>query len=241
MLIAYVLLISPSSSKCWGGFGKSTIQGWGLMVKLSVPGISMMEAEWFVFALWTLAASHLSATELAAQSVIMTVFIVMAHIPFSVAVAVDTRLGILIGCDDLYAAKVATRAGCIAAVVAGASAGLFVIPFRRPILNMFTEDEAVISVAPRTILVLAVFQIFDSTTAIVNGLLRGIGRQSAGAWINLVAYYLVRFLTSTELLLYLSLPKCLLDWATSRSRTLLRTARISSCPVDGSEFSPGPR
>jgi multidrug resistance protein, MATE family len=202
MLLAYVLLISPSSLKCWGGFGKSTFQDWGLMVKLSVPGIFMVEAEWLAFELQTLAASHLSATELAAQSVIMTVCVVMAHIPFSVAVAVSTRLGNLIGFNDLYAAKVATRACCIAAVVVGASDGLFVILFRRPILNIFTEDEAVIAIASRTILVLAVFQIFDSTTAVVNGLLRGIGRQSAGAWINLFVYYLVRFLTSTELLLY---------------------------------------
>lgn len=97
MLLAYMLLISPSSLKCCVGFGKSTFQDWGLVVKLSVPGIFMVETEWLAFELQTLAASHLSATEIAAQSVIMTVCVVMAHIPFSVTVADSTRLGSLIG------------------------------------------------------------------------------------------------------------------------------------------------
>ena len=201
ILLAYVILINPSSLKCWPGFGKSTFKDWGLMVKLSVPGVFMVEAEWFAFELQTIAASYLSATQLAAQSVIMTVCVVMAHIPFSVAVAVSTRLGNLIGSGRLYAAKVATRAYCIAAVVVGLSDGLFVIILRKPILKMFTEDEAVITIASRTIPVLAVLLIFDSTTAVVNGLLRGIGRQSTGAWINFIVYYLASFPTSRELLL----------------------------------------
>jgi multidrug resistance protein, MATE family len=191
LLLAYVLLIKPSSLKCWGGFGKSIFKDWGLMIKLSVPGIFMVEAEWFAFELLTLAASYLSATELAAQSVVMTVCVVMAHIPFSIAVAVSTRLGNLIGSGEVYAAKIATRAYCIAAVLIGLSDGLFLTLLRKPILKMFTEDEAVTGIAFQVIPVLATYQLFDSTTAVVNGLLRGIGRQSTGAWINLIVYYLV--------------------------------------------------
>ena len=201
LLLVYVLLIKPSSLKCWGGFGKSTFKDWGLMIKLSVPGIFMVEAEWFAFELLTLAASYLSATDLAAQSVVMTVCVVMAHVPFSIAVAVSTRLGNLIGSGEVYAAKVATRAYCIAAVVIGLSDGLFLALLRKPILKMFTEDEAVTGIAFQVIPVLATYQLFDSTTAVVNGLLRGIGRQSTGAWINLIVYYLVSYRTFRDLLL----------------------------------------
>jgi multidrug resistance protein, MATE family len=191
LLLAYVLLINPSCLRCWGGFGKSTFKDWGLMIKLCVPGIFMVEAEWFAFELLTLAASFLSATELAAQSVVMTVCVVMSHIPFSIAVAVSTRLGNLIGSGEVYAAKVATRAYCIAAIVIGLSDGVFLTLLRKPILKMFTEDEVVTGIAFQVISVLAIYQLFDSTTAVINGLLRGIGRQSTGAWINLVVYYLV--------------------------------------------------
>jgi hypothetical protein len=47
------------------------------------PGLFMVEAEWFAFR--TVDACRilsLLATELAAQSVVMTVCVVMAHIPF---------------------------------------------------------------------------------------------------------------------------------------------------------------
>ena len=199
ILLAYVLLIKPSSLKCWGGFSKSAFTGWGPMVKLSVPGIFMVEAEWLAFDLQTVAASYLSAKQLAAQSILMTVCVVMSHIPFAIAIVISTRLGNLIGSNSLYAAKVATRAYCIAALVVGVSTGLFLTVLRKSILKFFTEDEAVIGIASRTIPVLAVFQIFDSATASVNGLLRGIGRQSTGAWINFIVYYLVSFGTSREL------------------------------------------
>lgn len=191
LLLAYVTLINPSSLKCWVSWGKDTFKDWGPMVKLSLPGVLMVEAEWFAFEILTVAASYLSATQLAAQSIVMTVCFVMAHISFSISIAVSTRLGHLIGSDRLYAAKIATRAYCLAAVVFGLSDGLFVILLRQPILRLFTEDEAVIGIASRTMPVLAILQLFDSSTAVVNGLLRGLGRQGIGARINLIVYYLV--------------------------------------------------
>ena len=190
LLLAYVIIIQPSSLKCWVGIGKATVQDWGLMIKLSLPGLFMVEAEWFAFEILTVAASYLSSTELAAQSVIMTLCVVMAHITYSVAVS--TRIGNLIGSDSLYAAKVAARANFIVAVLVGLCDGVFVMFLRQPIVRIFTQDDAVIDIASKTIPVLAALQLFDSTTAVVNGLLRGLGRQSTGAWINLIVYYLVR-------------------------------------------------
>lgn len=189
ILLAYILFINPSSLKCWGGFSRSALTGWGPMVKLGGPGVLMVVAEWFAFDLLTVAASYLSTEQLAAQSILMTVAVVMSHIPFPIAIVISTRLGNLVGSGSLYAAKVATRASCIVTLAVGLSNFLFLTALRKPILGFFTEDEDVIAIASWTIPILAVFQIFDSTTASVNGLLRGIGRQSTGAWINLIVYY----------------------------------------------------
>ncbi len=198
LLLAYVIMIKPSSLGCWVGFGKATFKDWGPMVKLSLPGIWMVVAEWFAFEILTMAASYLSATELAAQSIILTVCLVMAHITFSISIAVSLRIGNLIGSHRLYSAKVATRAYCIAAVAVGLINGSFILLLRQPIVELFTEDEAVIRIASRTVPVLAILQFFDSSTAVVNGLLKGLGRQGAGAWINLIVYYLVSFRTSSN-------------------------------------------
>lgn len=57
--------------------------------------------------------------------------------------------------------------------------------------QVFTDDEEVISIVSRVILVCAFMQIFDSLAAVSHGMLRGIGRQAIGGYANLFSYYLV--------------------------------------------------
>jgi MATE family multidrug resistance protein len=121
----------------------------------------------------------------------MMLGMVFFHIPFSVSVAVSTRLGNLIGSDNLYAAKIATRTYVVIFVIMGLFDG-FVLTVTRNILpRAFSDDEEVIRIAAGVMPVLAVFQLFDATTALVNGLLRGLGRQKIGGYANLFVYYIV--------------------------------------------------
>lgn len=71
-LFIYVRFVNPSSMECWGGFSKAAFTHWGPMIKLSLPGIVMVEAEWLAFDILTFSASYLSTAHLAAQSVVMT-------------------------------------------------------------------------------------------------------------------------------------------------------------------------
>jgi MATE family multidrug resistance protein len=190
-LFIYVRFINPSSMVCWGGFSKSALSNWGPMVKLSLPGIVMVEAEWLAFDILTFSASYLSTAHLAAQSVVMTTCMVMFHIPFSVSVAVSTRLGNLVGSGNLDAAKIATRTYVIIFVVMGLVDGAFLTLARNVLPKAFSDDPKVIAIAASVMPVLAAFQLFDSTTALVNGLLRGLGRQKIGGYANLFVYYIV--------------------------------------------------
>lgn len=187
----YVRFINPSSLVCWGGFSKQAFKSWGPMIKLSLPGIVMVEAEWLAFDILTFSASYLSTAHLAAQSIVMTVCMVMFHIPFSVSVAVSTRLGNLIGSGSLQAAKVASRAYVIIFVVMGLINGTFLTLTRHILPKAFSHDPEVIQIASQIMPILAAFQLFDATTALVNGMLRSLGRQNIGGIANLVVYYAV--------------------------------------------------
>jgi len=191
LLLFYVRVMNPSSLECWGGFTKQAFRHWGPMVKLSLPGIIMVEAEWFAFDILTFSASYISTAHLAAQSVVMTTCVVMYHIPFSVSVAVSTRLGNLIGSGSLEAAKIATRAYVVVFLIMGLIDAAFLTSTRNLLPRVFSDDPEVISIAAQVMPVLAAFQIFDASTALVNGLLRGLGRQYIGGWVNLFVYYLV--------------------------------------------------
>jgi MATE family multidrug resistance protein len=190
-LFLYVRFIKPSSLECWGGFTKQAFHNWGPMVKLALPGIIMVEAEWLAFDILTFSSSYISTADLAAQSVVMTICVVMFHIPFSVSVAVSTRLGNLIGSGSLSAAKLAAKAYTVVFVLIGLINGTIMATTRNVLPRAFSDDKEVIRLAAQVMPVLAAFQLFDATTALVNGLLRGLGRQKIGGYANLFVYYIV--------------------------------------------------
>jgi MATE family multidrug resistance protein len=187
----YVYFIYPPSLECWGGFTRAAFTNWGPMIKLSVPGIVMVEAEWLAFDILTFSASYLSTSHLAAQSVVMTTCVVMFHIPFSVSVAVSTRLGNLIGAGSLEAARIATHTYVIIFAIMGAIDATLIGSLRNILPNAFSDDPEVVAIAARVMPVLATFQIFDASTALVNSVLRGLGRQTIGGYVNLFVYYVV--------------------------------------------------
>lgn len=191
LLLIYVYFIAPSSLECWGGFTQAALTNWGPMAKLSLPGIVMVEAEWLAFDILTFSASYLSTEHLAAQSVIMTTAVTIYHIPFSTSVAVSTRLGNLIGAGALPAARIATRTYIIIFLVIGLVDATFLTLSRHVLPRAFTSDPEVIRIAASVMPILALFQLSDAGCALANAILRGLGRQDIGGYVNLGVYYLV--------------------------------------------------
>lgn len=79
----------------------------------------------------------------------------------------------------------------MAACIVGCFNLTILATLRTEIPRVFTEDDAVISVASQVILVCAVMQLFDSLAAVSHGILRGVGRQAIGGYANLFSYYFV--------------------------------------------------
>jgi MATE family multidrug resistance protein len=69
--------------------------------------------------------------------------------------------------------------------------GTIMATTRNILPRAFSTDPEVIRMAARVMPVLAAFQLFDATTALVNGILRGLGRQKIGGYANLLVYYLI--------------------------------------------------
>ncbi|KAH7130531.1 mate-domain-containing protein [Dendryphion nanum] len=191
LLWAYVYFVFPSSLECWGGFTRAAFTNWGPMFKLAIPGIVMVEAEWLAFDILTFSSSYLSTAHLAAQSVVMTICVVMYHIPFSVSIAVSTRLGNLIGAGSLPAARTATKTYIIIFATIGVVNALLIASLRNILPKAFSDDIEVVRIATRAMPVIAAFQFCDSSTALVNAILRGLGGQTIGGYANLFVYYLI--------------------------------------------------
>lgn len=209
LLFLYVYFVD--GKQCWGGFSKRALSNWGEssyftlalfewhytnlnlgpMIRLSIPGMIMVEAEWFAFEILTLATGQFGSTYLAAQSILITITSTTFQIPFPIAIAASTRVANLIGAGLVDAsktcAKVAFWAGCLVGVLNVTI--LSTLRYQLPLL--FTPDSEVVDLVARTMPICAVMQFFDCLAAISHGLLRGTGKQEFGGYANLVSYYVV--------------------------------------------------
>lgn len=189
VLFAYVYYIR--GRECWGGFSRKAFKNWWPMIRLALPGLVMVLAEFLAFEILTLAASWIGSTHLAAQSVLSTLTALTYQIPFPLSIAASTRIANLIGATLADPAKVAARVAVVAAVLVGIVNITLLSSLRDYIPKLFTGDQEVINVVADILPLCAAFQLFDALAACCNGILRGLGRQEIGGVVNLIAYYAV--------------------------------------------------
>lgn len=189
LLVGYVYFIE--GSECWRGFSKRAFSNWGPMIRLALPGMIMIEAQFSVLEILTIAAGQFGTASLAAQSVLVTTTSTAFNIPFPLSIAASTRVANLIGANLVGAARTSAKVALAAGCIVGAFNLTMLTVFRHQIPRIFTDDDTVAAIAAQAMLVCAVLEVFDATAAISHGLLRGIGRQAVGGYANLFSYYFV--------------------------------------------------
>ena len=155
----------------------------------------MIIAEFLAFEILTLASSYLSNTTLAAQAALSSLAIVTFQLPFPISVAGSTRLANLIGADLPRAAKICIQVTLMIGFAAGLLNMILLTTLRNYIPSLFTDDMEVRAVIVSVLPIFAAFQLFDAGVANVNGIMRGMGRQVLGSWVNMCCYYLVGILS----------------------------------------------
>lgn len=205
-LVVYIQLFARSTLVCWPPIHLPTIfSNWKPQLQLAIPGVLMVLCEWLAFDILTFSASYISTAHLAAQSVVMTVCATMYHIPFPISIAASTRFGNLIGFGALTAARTAFRTYYFIFVFIGIFDICLFTSLRHVIPKFFTADPEVRVIIVSVMPIVAAAQFFDATAALSNALLRGLGRQSVGGYLNLGVYYL--FAVPLSLLLTFGPPK----------------------------------
>lgn len=189
LLFLYIRFVD--GRQCWGGFSRRAFSNWWVMIKLALPGMIMIEAEWLAFEFMTLFASRFGSEYLAAQSVLGTLTSISYQIPFPMSIAASTRVANLIGAGLVDASRVTARVTFWLACILGMSNLIFFVVFRYHLPLLFTNDEGVIALVAQVMPAVAFMQVFDGLSAGAHGLLRGIGKQSIGGPANLFAYYFI--------------------------------------------------
>ncbi|XWX01406.1 hypothetical protein V2A60_009434 [Cordyceps javanica] len=200
LLVLYIKFVN--GSQCWGGFDRKAFVNWGIMVRLALPGMVMVLAEWLAFELITLLSSRFGTDYLAAQSAIFTIVALLYQIPFAASVASSTRIASLIGGGVVDSARVAAQVATLVSCLISTINIALCITLRWYIPLLLTRDEAVIAIVATTLPVVAIAVFGDGVSAGAHGILRGIGKQSIGGPANLFGHYVIALPTSLLLAFY---------------------------------------
>ncbi|KKK25214.1 hypothetical protein ARAM_001046 [Aspergillus rambellii] len=189
LLFIYVYFVD--GVECWNGITRRALHNWGPMIRLALPGLIMVEAECLAFEVLTLGSSYLGTTPLAAQSVLATVSSITYQVPFTLSISASTRVANLIGATLVPAAKTTAKVAMVGAVIVGLLNMLFISSLRHYIPRLFTSEEEVIELVAEILPLCAAFQLFDALASNCNGILRGLGRQEIGGYVQLFCYYAI--------------------------------------------------
>jgi MATE family multidrug resistance protein len=189
LLLIYIKYVKGSEG--WGGWSRQCLHGWWPFIKLASSGIVIICAEWTAFEVSSLAASYLGTTDLAAQSILLTVSSASYTVPMGIAVAATNRVGNALGGHWMYKAKTASMTALVFAVLFGCLNSFLFLVTRTRLGYLFSSDPKVIDMVAKVLPLCAVFQVADGIASVGGGVIRGLGRQSVAAWINLIAYYII--------------------------------------------------
>jgi MATE family multidrug resistance protein len=188
-LIIYIIL--GRGFECWASLDVAIFRNWGPMIQLSIPGLIMYEAECLAFEILVLAAAYISTAHLAAQTILGTLNGVFWQVPFSISIAASTRVAQHIGARAPRLAKISALVALGGVLGVSATNSVVFLAARYHLPRIFTNDREVIALVAQTLPLVAIMHMLDALSAYCNGILRGIGRQSIGSWVNLGCYYIV--------------------------------------------------
>lgn len=194
MLLLFILYIRfVDGYQGWGGWSRDSLTGWTVFMKLALPGIMMVCTEWWAFEVISLAASYLGTVALAAQSIVVQTSGLLYSVPFGISIAASNRVGNLMGMGDARSAKVAARASIALAIIFAMINSTMLILLKERWGLLFSTDVDVVKTVAVILPLVAFFQVGDGLAGVGGGVLRGVGLQHLGAYLNLIAYYLVAF------------------------------------------------
>lgn len=177
-----------TSGDCWRPLDAQIFQNWSTMFELAVPSLMMLEADCIGFEVLTILAGRFGTAELGAQTLLVTLCAFIYKTPLSLGIAAGTeRLGEASAKQAREAAKFSL---CLAGGIASA-VFIVLLSLRYHIPWIMTDDESIIALMQEVLPLIAVFQSVDAFVGVMNGIIRGIGKQLFGAWVQMFGCYAV--------------------------------------------------
>lgn len=177
----------------WGGWTRQSLVAMPQYYRLAIPSMIMICSDWAAWELMAIAASYLGNATLAAQTIVINTCSLTYQIPAGLSIGVSNRAGNLLGQSRARRARVSANTGLVLGALSGALNSAFCIAVATWWGRVYSSDPMVIATVALIMPICGLFQMADAMNGVSSGVLRSLGRQAAGAWINFPAYYAVGF------------------------------------------------
>uniref|UniRef100_A0A8C1CAQ9 Multidrug and toxin extrusion protein n=1 Tax=Cyprinus carpio carpio TaxID=630221 RepID=A0A8C1CAQ9_CYPCA len=188
----------------WGGWSRDCLQEWGAFICLAFPSMIMLCAEWWTYEIGGFLAGLISEVELGAQSVVYELTSIMYMFPLGFAVAAGVRVGNALGAGNTEQAKLTAKLSLVFSVDCVTGFSLSDGEELYWLCNSLSCREIVLRVS-EVMVMYGFVHLFDATSAITGGIVRGAGKQLLGALCNIVGYYFVGFPIGVSLMFALNM------------------------------------
>jgi MATE family multidrug resistance protein len=133
------------------------LTGWWPFLKLASSGIIIICAEWTAFEVSSLAASYLATTDLAAQSILLTLSSATYTVPMGISVAATNRVGNCLSGSFVQKSRIASYNALLFAILFDVFNSCFFLLSRTRLGYLFSSDKEVIDLVAHVLPICAVF------------------------------------------------------------------------------------
>ncbi|KAI5098936.1 hypothetical protein C0J45_11075, partial [Silurus meridionalis] len=177
----------------WHGLSMDSLQEWGDFLKLGIPGLLMLSAEWWTYELGAFLAGLISEVELASQSVTYELANIAYMFPVGFSVAGGVKVGNALGAGKTEQAKLSAKISIACAVSVSVCFAVIIGSSKDVISYIFSNDQEIRERVSRVMVLYAPFHLLDATAAAGGIMAKALGKQLYGAAGNLVGYYGIGF------------------------------------------------
>ncbi|XP_067279194.1 multidrug and toxin extrusion protein 1-like [Pseudorasbora parva] len=191
-VILYVYIqCSGLHNATWDGWSLDCLQEWGAFLCLAFPSMLMLCVDLWTYEIGGFLAGLISEVELDAQTVVYELASVMCMFPLGFAVAASVRVGNALGAGKTEQARLSAKVSLVCGLLVSCVIAIIIGGTNNIIGYIFSKDEEIVLRVSQVMIMYGFVYIFDATSAITGGIVKGVGKQLLGALCNIVGYSFV--------------------------------------------------
>ncbi|XP_061357791.1 protein DETOXIFICATION 56 [Gastrolobium bilobum] len=193
LLAIYVVILENRKANMWkeGGWWDQSIIEWIRLIKLCGSCCLNTCLEWWCYEILVLLTGHLANAKQAVGifAIVLNFDYLLFSVMLSLATCVSTRVSNELGANQAGQAYRSARVSLALGFIAGCIGSLVMVAARGIWGPLFSHDRGIIKGVKKTMLVMALVEVFNFPLAVSGGIVRGTARPWLGMYANIAGFY----------------------------------------------------